>query len=197
MSKKLPIINVLLAVGLIAAGFFLWKPELKKFLDLKAELKQKETELKAKEDYFLNLNGLESKLKRYENELDKIDSALPDNLSLPALFSFIQKTSSENGLILEDLTSGGLNESSANPGVKEIFFNGSVTGSYSSFKNFLDALYNNAKLFEVESISFLSAEEGGLFTFDVKIKTYGFSAPILNQSLPEGTESPTPGYMEF
>lgn len=174
MFRLIPIISVCLLILLILGGVFLWLPKLQDFLDLRAELEKKEIELKQKEDYFAKLNSLSKQLEEYPEELAKIDSALPIDPSIPALFNFIQKVSSENGLILEKLDLGQISSSKKKTGVKEISFSISVSGSYPAFKNFLSAIYQNARLIDTDSIKFSSPEGEGLFIFDLTLATYSY-----------------------
>lgn len=175
MSRLLPIISISLLVLLILGVVFLWWPKYQNFSDLKAELEKKERELEKKREYFTNLEALSKRLEGYPEELAKIDSALSVDPSIPALFNFIQKVSSENGLILESLSLGKISSSQEEQvEIQKISLSASVTGSYSAFKNFLSTVYKNARLIEVESIKFPSLEGEDLFTFDFSLETYSY-----------------------
>jgi Tfp pilus assembly protein PilO len=56
----------------------------KKLLDLKADLRNQES-------YFLQIKNTAAELKKYEEALSKIDSALPSTLNLPELFILCKK----------------------------------------------------------------------------------------------------------
>jgi len=176
MSRFSPIIAILLLVALVLGGYFLWWPKYQEFEGKRLELEGKDREIKQKEEYLSKLEGLFAQLAEYSDELNKIDLALPTNPSVAALFNFFQKTSSENGLILTNIGLGGLY--SLKPGqerIQEMPFDVSLSGSYSAFKNFLSAIYRNARLIEVKSISFSSLEEGkDLFAFDLSLKTHAY-----------------------
>lgn len=174
MFRFLPIISLSLLVLLILGGVFLWWPEYQDFSDLRLKVERKEMEIRQKEEYFVKLKVLSEKLEGYSEELAKIDSALLVDPSIPALFDFIQKTSSESGLILESLSMGKISSLKDLAGVQKISFSVSVSGSYSAFKNFLSVIYKNTRLIEVESIAFSSSEEKVLFTFDLILGTYSY-----------------------
>jgi len=177
MSRFILVISFFLLVFLILEGVLLWWPKLQDFLNLKEQLEVKEAEIKQKEEYFTELNSLSRKMKDYSEELAKIDSALPEDPSIPALFNFIQVKSSENGLILENLTLGKIGPSLDKPGVNQISFNISVSGSYFAFKNFLFILYKNVRIIDVSSIKFSSfgEEKRNLFVFDMSLVTYSYA----------------------
>lgn len=176
IQKYLPIIVILVLILLIIAGgyFFCW-PKYQQFSVKKQELETKDEEIKKREEYLAGLESLLEKLKSFEQEISKIETALPTQPSIAALFKFLQKTSSENGLILEDTNIGQLYNLEKTEGrVQKMPFSISLTGSYSSFKNFLSSLYQNSRLIEVKLISFSSPteEESNLFTFELTLETY-------------------------
>ena len=175
MSRIIPIISILLLVLIILGGVFYWWPKYKEFRDLGIELKIKEEQVRQKEEYFAELRTIDERLEGYSEELAKIDSALPADPSIPALFNFIQQTSSENGLILEAINAPKISSLGGGSGekIQEISFSISFSGSYSAFKNFLSAIYGTARLIEVKSVKFSSPEEGGtIFNFILELKTH-------------------------
>lgn len=175
-SRYLPIISIFLLILLILAGIFFWWPKVEETLDLREKLKIKEAEVKQREEYPKKLIAISHELEQYSDELDKIDSALPEEPSIPVLFNYIQKTTSENGLILESVSLTSVSSAKDKIGVREVSFSVSATGSYSSFKNFLASIYINARLIDIKSISFTSPdEETGLFNFSLNFATYAFS----------------------
>ena len=174
MLRLVPIISIGLLILVILGGVLFWWPKLQDFSDKKEELTRKEIEVNQKKEYFVALNSLSDKLKGYSEELARIDSALPTDLSIPALFNFIQVSSSENGLVLENLTLGKTSSQKEMGGAKEISLSVSVSGSYSAFKNFLSALYKNVRMIEVNSIKFSSPAEDDLFEFNLALTTYSY-----------------------
>lgn len=184
MPRLIFIFLCLLIVILI--GFFLIWPEYQKFSTLRLEIKARETELGYIEEYFSKLQKLSQELKNYESQLTKLFSSLLPDSSLTAisLINFIQRASSQNGLILkktESFTITSPKLPTTSPGVsqpqnkvKEISFGFEVSGSYSAFKNFLNILEKSAKIIEVENVSFSFAEKEEIPTFKLKIKTYSY-----------------------
>lgn len=168
------LISIILFVITILIGIFLVWPNYLKFQNFQQQIKNKETELQYLEEYYQDLADLSEKLKGYQEELSKIDSALPESPDLPSFANFFQKTASENGLILKSLGSFSINPLAQKTEIKEISFSPELSGSYSSFKNFLKALEKSSRMIEVENISFSSPKEGEIFDFKLEIKTHSY-----------------------
>ena len=149
-------ISVILFLAVIFGTIFYWWPKLQEYINAQETVKIKDSEIAKKEEYFSKLRSIDSKLNDYTDELGKIDSALPLDPSMPELFNFMKEASSENGLILEQLTLGQGADSAIVSGVQEIPFSVSVAGSYSAFKNLLTAVFQNVRMVDVGVISFSS-----------------------------------------
>lgn len=167
------IISFLLLIILVFVTAFFGLPKYREFSAIGLEVKEKKTELEDKEKYFSELKTLSASLEEFAPELAKVDSALPSESSIPDLLNFLQKVSSQNGLILERFDVGRISPEEK-PDIKKISLNLSLTGSYQSFKNFLFSLQENSRLIEAESINFSSPEKSGLFTFNLNVKTYSY-----------------------
>ncbi|MDD2732109.1 MAG: type 4a pilus biogenesis protein PilO [Candidatus Pacebacteria bacterium] len=179
MSRYLTIISIVLIIVFALGAALLWWPKLQEILELRAELKLVNEEIKQREGYSAKLNTLNEKIREYPEELQKIDSAFPKEPSVPVLFNYIQKTSSENGLILDKISLGKMGLSSDTQGLGEISFSVSVSGSYSALKNFLSAMNKTSRLIDINSIGFSSPDKSDLFTFDISLKTYYYSETAL------------------
>lgn len=168
------IITINLLIVLVIGVFLIW-PKYQDLRTLRLEIREKGAELQYKEKHFSNLKEISEELKKYQEELSKIDSILSSDPSLPSLFDFLQKASSQNGLILKNLGSFSITTSKENPAIKEIRLDFTLSGSYFSFKNFLLTLEKSARLIEVESISFSSlGEKETSPSFNLKIKVHSY-----------------------
>jgi len=166
-------IAIFLFLTFILGLAFLWP----KYQDLKSfqrKVEEKRAELQSKEEYFLNLSNIAEELKKYENQLLKIDSALPPDPSISALADFLQKKISQSGLVLNEVKLVSITPSEDLPGIQKIHLDLQILGSYPSFKNFLLILEKSARLIELENIAFSSPEKEGPFTFDLRIKVYSY-----------------------
>lgn len=135
---------------------------------------EKRAEIRGREEYLQDLKKAAEELKNYQIQLAKIDFALPSNPGLEILFDFLQKASSQSGLVLKDIKPSTTRLSSDLEGIKESELSFVVSGVYSSFKNFLSVLEKSSRLIEAESISFSSSEKEGPQDFSLKIKVYSY-----------------------
>lgn len=175
MSKSILIIFILLCVFTIV--FFASWPRYRELGNTQDRIAEKQIELQYKEQYFSDLAGTAEELTKYREELLKVNSILPPDPSVPALFSLLQAASSQNGLILEGLnfSAGSGISKGQGLGVKEINVSLKVSGSYSSFKGFLSTLEKTSRLIEVETLSLSAPEkENKPFSFDLRIKTHSY-----------------------
>lgn len=164
-------IAIIFLLSLIFGIFLVW-PKYQELKLKRAEVYKKETELRNLRDYGAEIGFLSEELKKYSEELAKIDSALPSRFSLLSALNYLQKTTSENGLIFKNYSLSTLSPKEA--GIKEFRLAMDVSGSYNSFKNFLSVLENNSRLFEVEKISFSLPEKEKPFDFTIGIKFYSY-----------------------
>jgi len=173
MSKLTLIVFIWLCV--FATVFFVSWPRYQELKNNQAKIVEKEVELQYKEQYFRDITDTAKELTQYKEELLKVDSILPSDTSIPALFSFLQTAASQNGLTLEGLSLSAVSEVSGAEGlgVKEISVGLSVSGSYSSLQSWLSTLEKTSRLIEVETISFSAPQEADKpFSFNLAIKTH-------------------------
>jgi Tfp pilus assembly protein PilO len=174
-------------VVILAMGFFLIWPKYQKFEKLKTDLENKELELRYSQEHFEKNQKLLEDLEEYQDQISKIDLALPNDSSFAAisLINFLGSTSYQNGLNLKNLKSFSIVEpkppaqaagAPAQPPskVKEILVDFEVSGSYPALKNFINALENSAKLIEVENLTLEIKEKEEMPTFNLKIKTFSY-----------------------
>lgn len=173
MEVKFIVILICLLVS-FGLGFGILYPKYQEIKFLRFEISQKETELRYKEEYFSNLSQISEKLKGFGDSLAKIDSAIPQVVSLPSLFDFLQKISSQSGLLLRKLSPVSGRYLTEKSEIQEHSFSLSLSGSYLALKNFLLSLEKSARLIEVNSISFSSPAEGNFFEFELDLKVHSY-----------------------
>jgi len=172
----MPIISVLLIVVFAIGAYLFWWPCYQEFSGLKAQYAAKESDIKQKEQYLADMKVvLEKVSSEYKDEYGKIDSALPEDISVLSLYNYLLKASSENGLILEDISWPQISSLSD---VHKASFSVTLSGSYSAFKNFLSTLYKSGRLIEAESMNFSSVGvKGNTIRFMLSLSTYGYMEP--------------------
>lgn len=166
-------------------------PKYQEFQAEKAELGLKEKELQNMEEHFSRVNTVFETLKKYKEELTKVDSGLPNTPSVPTLLDFVQKTVETKNLQMKNLstsfiTSLKMNEDDNAVGsspeenimgggqlpaesgdsvmagkIKDIDVDLTVFGSYEVFKSLLVDLEESARLIEIKDVSFSSSLEEG------------------------------------
>lgn len=181
-QRFVPFIIIFILILLAVGAYFLWWPKYLEFKDKKIEIEGKEENIRVKEEYLSKLESHSNRLANYSDEVDKINIALPADPSIAALFIFFQKTSSENGLILDETDLGRLYSPEAlgalDNKIKKMPFSLSLTGSYPALKSFLSAIYLNSRLVEVTSLGFSHPEEG-LFSFNLALETYTYQPTVV------------------
>lgn len=190
------ILGSLFIVLSITAGIIWWWPAVLSYSDLRKSLESKDRELKEKTEYFAELNSDFNRIKNYQEQIAKIESAFPDDLDIavPTLYNFIIGKTSENGVALKDV-SVDLKSSKANTaGIEEISFRVSIEGSYPTMKNFITSLFRNTRMIYVNSIQFDSPQNKSSYGFGISFKTYSKASAVVES---QGTQTaPEPEFIQ-
>jgi Tfp pilus assembly protein PilO len=173
MNKIIIIIVIFIAaVGLFFGLVF---PKYQSLMAKYSEAEVKKTNLANESDYYKKVAKIAEQLKAYSEQLTKIDSALPAEVSLPQMYDFFQKRISESGLSRKSIEDSVASSNKDLAGLKEHHFNMELAGSYENFKNFLSILEKSARIIEVEKVSFTSPEKKDeAFSFSVSVKFYSY-----------------------
>lgn len=179
--SRLFIILISFLVLLVVGAFLIW-PRYQELRSLQLEVAGKEVEVENAERHNLRIKELFQELEKYRDELLKIDYAVFPSPDFPSLFHFLQKSCSQNGLVLKDISPSFIppqkkaseEESLQKRGLKLLQTEIEISGSYDAFLNFLSTLEKSARIIEVGSISFGAPEEGGIFSFKLSIRAYSY-----------------------
>jgi len=164
------IISIIMSITALVLGFFLVWPKYQYFQQRQTEVEQKEIELSSKTEYYSKFREIWGRLEKYQDSLSRVDEAIPETYSLPALFYYLQQTAGQAGLVVEGIIFNGVSGEE----IKEISVSVQASGRYSSLQDFLSALENSVRFFNVKSISFSSPGEEEIFSFDLGIATYSY-----------------------
>lgn len=182
IKKYIPLILALIFILLIGGGYFLISPKFQDLRIKKLEIETQDEEFRRKEEHLLNLENTLEGLSKYEDQIAKINSALPSRFSEPDLLNYLQRLSSENGLILKEINASSLFAVKEIPGekIKKLPLSINLAGSYTSLKSFISSIYKSARLIEIKSISFLTITEEGveakdLFDFQLELETHSYN----------------------
>lgn len=177
MQIDRPITIGLILFVILLLIFFLVAPEYKNFVQLRTDLGEKKAEFNAEFDYYNAIASIHDQLIAHQEEIKKIDEALPQDPDLSKIIYYLQKSGKDNGLIVKDLflakSSPVSAKASTTATVKDIVFSMSLSGDYPSLENFILSLEKSSRIFEVISISFGSVAKPP-YNFSLQIKTHSY-----------------------
>jgi Tfp pilus assembly protein PilO len=181
INKKL-IITIVFLIAASAAAVFLTVPAGLSIINIKAEISQKESELSAIKDSIEKTNQIKKQGKNIEKELAEVFSALPKEKDIPDLLVYFESLSITNGLILESIDLGQIDEETENGQklknhLKSRQVSLIVSGSYEAFKKYLHSLENNVRSMNLSSISFsgrqsFTGPESDFLRFNLKVEVF-------------------------
>ncbi|MBU4274224.1 type 4a pilus biogenesis protein PilO [Patescibacteria group bacterium] len=154
MELDKPIAIAVILFIILVLGFYLVIPKYRTFQDLLINLGKKEAELQGKAAYFVEVTKTYKELMQYQENLKKIETALPDNLAMAPLINFIYQKGAENGVIIKNISILKNASVGANTKIKETNVSLNLFGSYNAFKSFLTSIEKSARLMEGGNISF-------------------------------------------
>jgi len=175
MTNKNYIILPSLILAVILLAVYIW-PKYQDLQAIRLVSQQKEEELQNKKDYYEEIKKTLRELQAHQEALARINSALPDELSPPSLFDYLQRTAGGTGLSLKEIALGETAFSDKGQGLKEANVSIDLSGRYHpDFKRFLSNIENSARLLQIESISFSSPKEPEeMFSFQINLKAHGY-----------------------
>lgn len=169
-SSIIAAISFLIVIAL--AVLVLW-PMFQELESVWGDIETGKMELQIKQEYVSKLDGIKEQLDEKRTEISRIQTTLPSNPSVPSLFNYLQRVSSEYGLILTEISPFSVSSSSSFTDLRETTFSIKASGSYSSIKDFISSLEKSARLIEVESIS-LSPGQETAFEINLRLKTFSY-----------------------
>jgi len=188
MQIDRPIAIALTLFIILLLVFFLVIPEYNTFKSLQTQLGEKKAEFDAEVDYYAAIARTYFDLQSRQDDIKKIDDALPSDPATGKLIYFLQEAAKDNGLMVKDLflskPSGG-NAQANSGGIKDLIVSTDVLGDYPSLEKFIIFLEKSSRIFEVTNISFSSepASSVGASQSQFQIQqTYSFSLQIKTRS---------------
>lgn len=190
--NRILITIISLFISFLFFVYFLF-PQFVVFENLSKKVLEKENFVQKEKIYFSELKKISEKLKDYKESLDKINAAIPSQLSIASLFKFFQDKANENGVFLKSLNVTrasdpvaenvvpGQEQGATSEKIKESIFFFKVSGSFFAFENFLKEIERSSRMIEVEKITLKGGEEnkeeneGGFLEFDLVVKVRSFN----------------------
>lgn len=178
---------IMLFVILLMVFFLVW-PEYKTFGQLQTELSEKKAEYLGKFEYYAEIKKAYVDLQARQEDIKKIDNALPQTPDLGNLMYFIQQASMGSGILIKNifLSSTGKEGAAASNKIENISLSTNLVGDYRSLEKFIIALEKSSRIFEVKSITFGSSSaavpsQPNESQFQIQ-QTYNFSVQIETHS---------------
>ncbi|TSC75965.1 MAG: hypothetical protein G01um101430_135 [Parcubacteria group bacterium Gr01-1014_30] len=166
------LMSLLLVLGVI----FFWQPKYRDFTGLRLQVSAKAQELSSKVEYFSRLEDSFARILKFDSEVAKVESALPESQDIPETINFISSVSFTSGLLLQALDIGKTAPLTEDSSILKTEITFSLLGTYSAFKGFLSELQNSARLIAVQEASF--KQQGGeateIFLFNLKVRTQSY-----------------------
>lgn len=192
------IISLVVTLGMI---FFLIIPLWSSVEELKMSLGELEQEQVKVEEFLIKSRQIERTYWELEEEARRVFSALPKGGSMPYLLIQFEDVVQKSGLLLggikfaqmaettgqqvrqiaiQALAENSYQEEKAPAGVSSLLVNVDASGSYDSFKNYLNSLEHSIYPMNIGQINLRLQEDSeesifdslGIFQFDLKVNTY-------------------------
>jgi len=177
------LIAALLTIALSLTVLWTW-PQYQEFQELRGQAIQLQARIENRDQYAVQLRDIQEGLQAEEAKLSQVNAALPDGVSLPALYEVAQGLAASSGMVLSSLsvsvgneeTLSGSPASGGEEGFREISVSLALAGSYEDLKNFLASVNRASRFFEVSSVGFGEGagaeQEEGVFEFGILLKGY-------------------------
>lgn len=115
-----------------------------------------------------------------QQDLDRLQKALPSNVDTVRLIIEIDEIASDNGMTLSDVSFSGNSNNQANqagsaPEYDSIDLSFTVSAPYETFQTFLTDLQRNLRIMDVRNVSFSSNPEADFNDYTVSLRTYWLS----------------------
>ncbi len=194
MDINKPVSSAIIFIVILVAGFLFVMPKYKELSRLNNLLVLKQAEYEGKSAYYKKILDALDSLGEKSLQIQKIESSLPEKVSIASLLYFLELRGVENGMTVKSISASqvGLTQATSNKSsasnstakqVRNISFSLDLSGSYAGLKNFLKSLEESSRLFQVDNLSFSSIGAGspvqpkkqlGLYSFKMNIKTQAY-----------------------
>jgi len=172
---KYPRFIILAAIlGAIIIGSVFTFPKYREYLKVAQKLANQKMFLENQAQYYKEIEETFRKLETKREIVDKITSMLPKKLDSASLINYFNTASQKHGLLLKDILITSGSSFAEIERIQRHQITLKFLGNYSSFKNFLVSLEKNARLFEVDQITFSAPQEKDIYDFEVQLTVYSY-----------------------
>ncbi len=161
-------------LGAIIIGSVFTLSEYKDYLKYAKKLANQKAFLENQTQYYKEIEENFKKLETKRETVDKISSMLPKKLDTSSLVNYFNITSSQCGLVLNDISISSGKSLDKRERIKEHHITLKFSGTYSGLKNFLASIEKSARLFEVDKIVFSAPKEKEVYDFEIQLTVYSY-----------------------
>jgi Tfp pilus assembly protein PilO len=162
MEIHKPITIIIFLILTVILTFLFVVPKYQEYQELTMKILESHAQYSGESIYYARVSDVLLGLETRKEVLDKIQGSLPNSFSLGPVVDFIQQKGTENNVKITSVMFSQISPLSLDQvpyakavgEIKNSAFTASVTGSYQGLKNFLSAMDNSARLFEMDSVSF-------------------------------------------
>lgn len=167
------LISIILAA---VVGVFFFYPRYKDYSEASIKVQNKEKELANYQSYVQKMRLVNQELKQNQPLIDKVGSAIPNGSQIPSFLKFLDDAAENTGVSLENVSWTEQSASKKEEQVsKQYNVRLHISGSYFSFKNFLFALENTARLVEVLKTNFdVSSDENEPTSYNLELRIHSY-----------------------
>ncbi len=161
----------------VIIALFISLPLYHDFLNERVILSKEKEELEREDIYVEAIRTAERELVPYVPILEELKRGLPSSSSVPSVIRYLEKTVSDSGLQLDNISSYTTAEMAERPHMRETIIEMAVVGNnYSSLKSFIEELERSIKIIIIENatISLTTEDEEIRFALSLSIKTYSY-----------------------
>ncbi|MEK7175062.1 MAG: type 4a pilus biogenesis protein PilO [Patescibacteria group bacterium] len=170
MNKKL-ITNTVIYAALVLAIWFVAAPVWSGFRAEAKEVALKKQTITLEKQVIDKLNSVNQVLDSQKDNVARLEQAIPSEELKPELLSIMENLANQNGLALATIevnaptgdagsrAASRTNENISASSLKTLEITLQVSGTYSSFKSWLEAIEKNLRISDVSNISFAVGEK--------------------------------------
>ncbi|MBU2566333.1 type 4a pilus biogenesis protein PilO [Patescibacteria group bacterium] len=166
-------IILLLISVLIAAGFLIIKPKIDAYKNIHSQILSTQNNIDAERQYYDGLSRSVAAANTIDSEvLDKVDRALPREISIPEMLVQVEQASKSNGVSVSSISFEQTTTKKNENGLQPVGMTMAVkAGSYQQLKSFLNSLETSLRIMDLQLLSVAQFDEKGV-SFTLQMQTY-------------------------
>lgn len=168
------LIFILVGVSALVGLLFTW-PAYQDMRLMRSDIQKRRQEYETREAYYTTLREAKSRLQERAAEIARLDAAIPNEQGLPALYGMLQAMASESGLAVRSVNSSPVGQSVPDVRARQITIDLKLTGTYASFKTFLERIKTAPRFLNVQEVAFSSSRSTTIpFDFSLLLNAYSY-----------------------